>query len=330
MTDTQPRQEGTDAALYRVMRRIRRFEETVVELVNRDEIPGTTHEYIGQEAVAAGVCSVLRPTDFIASTHRGHGHVVAKGASVPRMLAELMAKVTGLNRGRGGSMHVADVSLGVLGANGIVAGGVPFALGAAWGSRNDGRDDVAVAFFGDGAMAQGVLLECFNLAALWKLPVVFVCENNGYAVSLSVADGIAGTIVSRAESCGIPAVTVDGMNARDVRAAAAEAVERARYGDGPSFIECVTYRYAGHHTAEGSLKLTYRTPEEIAEWKLRDPLIVAAQWIADDVRERIDGEEEVLITEAIAFGRGSAEPDPADATDYMYAMGNDLVRGVMG
>jgi TPP-dependent pyruvate/acetoin dehydrogenase alpha subunit len=330
MNPAAPEPQSGDAELYRVMRTIRAFEETVVELVNRDEIPGTTHEYIGQEAVAAGVCAALRSTDFIASTHRGHGHVIAKGASVSGMLAELMAKETGLNRGRGGSMHVADVSLGVLGANGIVAGGVPFALGAAWGRRNEGRDDVAVAFFGDGAVGQGLLYECLNMAALWKLPVVFVCENNGYAVSLPVADAVAGTIVSRAEACGIPAVTVDGMNARDVNGAAIDAVERARSGGGPSFIECITYRYAGHHTAEPSLKLTYRTPEEIESWRAKDPLIVAEDWLSDEVRSRIDDEVADRIAEAVEFGRASATPAPETANDYMYANDNDRVRGVLG
>lgn len=316
--------------LYRRMRTIRRFEETVVELVNTNEIPGTTHEYIGQEAVAAGVCVALRRNDMVASTHRGHGHVIAKGADVGRMFAELMARTTGLNRGRGGSMHVADLSLGVLGANGMVAGGAPFALGAAWGHRADGRDDVAVAFFGDGALGQGVLLECFNLAALWQLPVVFVCENNGYAVSLSVQDAVAGPITARAQACEIPAVTVDGMDAREVHAAAVEAVERARHGGGPSFIECITYRFAGHHTAEASLKLTYRTPDEIARWRKRDPLLVARAWLAEADIGRIDAEVEEVIDRGVAFGRSSPAPDPATALDFMYASPVGVPRGRLG
>jgi pyruvate dehydrogenase E1 component alpha subunit len=168
------------------------------------------------------------------------------------------------------------------------------------------------------------------MAALWNLPVIFVCENNGYAVSLPVSEAVAGTVTSRAEACGIAAVTVDGMNARAVNAAAIEAVQRARSGGGPSFIECITYRYAGHHTAEKSLKLTYRTPEEIDSWKAKDPLIVARQWLSDESRERVDDEVAALVTTAIEFGRSSAVPDPATATDYMYANGNDRVRGVEG
>lgn len=321
---------GLDEDLYRRMRTIRRFEETVVELVHTNEIPGTTHEYIGQEAVAAGVCATLRPGDMVASTHRGHGHVIAKGADVAAMFAELMARATGLNRGRGGSMHVADLSLGVLGANGMVAGGTPFALGAAWGHRMDGHDAVTVAFFGDGALGQGVLLECFNLAALWRLPVLFVCENNGYAVSLPVRDAVAGPVPARAEACGIPAATVDGMDARAVHAAAAEAVARARGGGGPSFLECVTYRYAGHHTAEASLRLTYRTDAEIARWRARDPLLVAHGWLDSAVRDRIDAEVEAVISAGVAFARASAPPDPASALDHMYASPVRPPRGRLG
>lgn len=321
---------AVDEELYRRMRTIRRFEETVVELVNSNEIPGTTHEYIGQEAVASGVCVALRPDDMVASTHRGHGHVIAKGADVGGMFAELMARSTGLNHGRGGSMHVADLSLGVLGANGMVAGGVPFALGAAWGRRRDGRDDVAVAFFGDGALGQGVLLECLNLAALRRLPVVFVCENNGYAVSLKVTDAVAGPITARAEACGIPATTVDGMDARAVHAAAVDAVGRARRGEGPVFIECVTYRYSGHHTAEASLKLTYRTPDEIETWRARDPLLVAHDWLDAATIERIDSEVEAVIERGLHFGRSSAAPDPDSALDFMYATPVAAPRGRLG
>lgn len=323
-------QTAIDVELYRRMRTIRRFEETVVELVNTNEIPGTTHEYIGQEAVAAGVCLALRRDDMVASTHRGHGHVIAKGADLGSMFAELMARATGLNHGRGGSMHVADLSLGVLGANGMVAGGVPFALGAAWGHRAEGRDDVAVAFFGDGALGQGVLLECLNLAALWQLPVVFICENNGYAVSLRVQDALAGAITARALACGIPAVTVDGMDARAVHSASLEAVERARRGGGPSFIECLTYRYSGHHTAEASLKLTYRTPEEVAAWRERDPLLVARAWLDEATIDRIDAEVELVIEHGVEFGRSSPAPDPGTALQFMYATPVATPRGRRG
>jgi pyruvate dehydrogenase E1 component alpha subunit len=195
---------------------IRRFEETVIELVNTNEIPGTTHEYIGEEAVAAGVCAALTEEDVITSTHRGHGHCIAKGADVSRMMAELMAKSTGLNHGRGGSMHVADFSVGMLGANGIVGAGVPFALGAAWAKREAGNRSIAVPFFGDGTMAQGILSECLNIASLWSLPVVFVCENNRYAVSLRLEDSLAGNIADHARAYGIRADVADGMDASDV------------------------------------------------------------------------------------------------------------------
>lgn len=220
---------GADAAgLYRTVRTIRRFEETVEELTSANEIPGTVHLYIGQEAVAAGVSAALAPGDLVTSTHRGHGHVIAKGAALGPMLAELMGRTNGLNRGRGGSMHVADLSLGVLGANGIVAGGIPFALGATWAAAQDGDNRVAATFFGDGGLAQGLLHECMNWAALWQLPVIFVCEDNGYAVSLPVSASAAGSPVVRAQSYGMAAQEVDGMDAEKAYAAACTAVERAR------------------------------------------------------------------------------------------------------
>ena len=219
--------------LYRTMRLIRRFEERVVDLVNANEIAGVTHEYVGQEAVAAGVCAALRPDDVITSTHRGHGHVIAKGADVRRMMAELLGRVDGLNRGRGGSMHVADLAVGIYGANGIVAAGAPFAAGAAWAGRQDGTDVVAATFFGDGGANQGVLHETMNLAALWALPVIFVCENNGYAVTLSQERSTAGSLVERAAAYGMAAESVDGMDVEAVLAAATAAVDRARAGGGP-------------------------------------------------------------------------------------------------
>lgn len=320
---------GSLAELYRTMRRIRRFEETVVELVNRDEIPGTTHEYIGQEAVAAGICAALRPSDVLTSTHRGHGHLIAKGASIPHMMAELMARETGTNRARGGSMHVADMRIGVLGANGIVAGGVPFALGAAWANHQRSLDNVAVAFFGDGAMSQGLLYESLNLASLWQLPVIFVCENNGYAVSLSVNDGLAGAVVDLPGACHVPAETVDGMDVRAVFDAAERAVGEVRTGNGPAFLECVTYRYAGHHTAEASLKMTYRSDAEIDRWRERDPLLSATAALGQSRTAEIDDAVERELGDAIEFARTSTIPDQVTATNYAYADG-DPVRGVEG
>ncbi len=304
---------------YRTMRVIRRFEERTVDLVNANEIAGVTHEYVGQEAVATGVCSVLRRDDAITSTHRGHGHLIAKGADVARMFAELLGRVDGLNRARGGSMHIADLGVGVLGANGIVAAGAPHAAGAAWAFRQAGTDRIAVTFFGDGGINQGVLLETFNLAALWRLPLVFVCENNGYAVTLAAEDSTAGSMVDRAASYGMPAEAVDGMDVEAVAVAAGRAVTRARAGEGPSFLECRTYRFFGHHTAERTMKLGYRTDEEIARWRERDPLELAGAQLEPAERTKIDEAVEVLLDAALAFARASERPAIEEALAFNYA-----------
>ncbi|WP_027007990.1 thiamine pyrophosphate-dependent dehydrogenase E1 component subunit alpha [Conexibacter woesei] len=316
------------ADLYRTMRTIRRFEETVVELVNANEIAGVTHEYIGQEAVATGVCAALRDDDVITSTHRGHGHVIAKGAEVSRMLAELLGRTTGLNRARGGSMHIADVSLGIYGANGIVAAGAPIAAGAAWAGVQAGSDRVAVVFFGDGAINQGVLHETMNMAGIWKLPVLFVCENNGYAVSFSSQEATSGSITGRAAAYDMPAVHVDGMDAEAVLQATATAVAHARSGGGPSFLECETYRFVGHHTAERTMNLGYRTDEEIERWRERDPLRVLAERMAPDDVAALDDEVEQLLEAALAFARESPRPEASEALDYVYASGPAPRKGV--
>jgi pyruvate dehydrogenase E1 component alpha subunit len=311
-------------ALYRTMRLIRRFEQRVVELVNRDEIPGTTHEYVGEEAVATGVCHALRRDDVITSTHRGHGHIVAKGGDPRRMMAELMGKATGYNRGRGGSMHIADVGLGIYGANGIVGAGAPIACGAAMAAKLRGRDSIAVSFFGDGATNQGTVHEAMNLAAIWRLPVVFVCENNGYAISASIRDmARVDRLSDRAAGYGIPGVTVDGMDVLAVHAATAEAAARARAGDGPTFLECRTYRFVGHFTAEKALGIRYRPDEEIAAWRDRDPLITYPAWLRDQGvcdPARIDEEVDALLEEAIAFARQSPLPASDEMLDGMYAI----------
>jgi TPP-dependent pyruvate/acetoin dehydrogenase alpha subunit len=309
---------------------IRRFEERVVELVNANEIAGVTHEYVGQEAVATGVCAALRPDDVITSTHRGHGHLIAKGADVRRMMAELLGRVDGLNHGRGGSMHIADLGLGIYGANGIVAAGAPIGAGAAWAAMVAGSDRVAVSFFGDGGVNQGVLHETMNLAALWGLPLVFVCENNGYAVTLAQSRSTSGSVVERAASYGMVAESVDGMDVEAVGAAAARAVERARDGGGPTFLECVTYRFFGHHTAERTMKLAYRTDEEIERWRDRDPIRTAAAKLDADVEARVCGEVESLLDDAVSFARGSARPEPADALWYVYTDGLVPRRGIAG
>ncbi|CAA9218731.1 MAG: Acetoin dehydrogenase E1 component alpha-subunit [uncultured Corynebacteriales bacterium] len=309
------------ASLYRTMRLVRRFEERAIDLVTAGEIVGGIHPYIGQEAVAAGVCAALRRTDVITSTHRGHGHVLAKGADPGRMMAELAGRTTGLNRGRGGSMHAADLSLGILGANGIVGAGGAIAVGAAWAARRSGSDRVAVSFFGDGALNQGVLLEAFNLARLWSLPVVFVCENNGYATTLPVDASTAGAVLGRAAGFALPAVRVDGMDAEAVLDAAADAVRRARSGGGPAFLECVTYRFRGHHTNEAGKAATYRTEEEIAGWRARDPLLVQGARLPADVRAGLDAEVEEAVAAAVAYALAGPVPLAADALDHLYADG---------
>ncbi len=315
--------QGTSdpGAQYRMMRLIRRFEERVVELVNSNEIAGVTHEYVGQEAVAVGVCAALRVDDVITSTHRGHGHVLAKGAEPRRMMAELMGRVTGTNRGRGGSMHIADLSLGIFGANGIVGAGAPFALGAAWVARQERTDRVAVTFFGDGALNQGVLHESMNLAAVWNLPVVFVCEDNGYAVTMPAQSATAGAIVGRAKAYGMPAESVNGMDVEAVYTTASALVQRARSGQGPSFLHCATYRYFGHHTAERTMGLSYRSDKEIEEWRRRDPLTAAEARLDPDTRQQIDDTIEEILDEAVEFGRSSPHPNPADAVELVYAGG---------
>ena len=315
------------ADLYRTVRLIRRFEQRAIQMVRSGIIAGGIHPYIGEEAIAAGVCAALRPEDLITSTHRGHGHVLAKGADPSRMLAELAGRQTGLNRGRGGSMHAADVSAGICGANAIVGASAAIAAGAAWAHRRAGRDRVAVTFFGDGAVNQGVLLEALNLASLWHVPVIFVCENNGFATTMRVENATAGTITGRAEAFGIPAQTVDGMDPEAVLAAASAAVTRARAGDGPTFLECLTYRFDAHHTWEYAVRPRYRTDEEVAAGTARDPVQIQAARVPEAVRAQIDAEIEALLDEAERFVHASGEPDPAGALDYLYANG---LRGRTG
>ncbi|NUT53441.1 MAG: thiamine pyrophosphate-dependent dehydrogenase E1 component subunit alpha [Saccharothrix sp.] len=312
---------GTDLGLYRVVRLIRRFEERAVDLVRSGDIVGGIHPYTGQEAVAAGVCAALRADDVITSTHRGHGHVLAKGADPARVLAELAGRATGLNRGRGGSMHAADFGLGILGANAIVGANGAITAGAAWAAAKSGVDRVAVSFFGDGAVNQGVLLEAMNLAALWRLPVLFVCENNGYATTLTVADAVAGTITGRGAAFGMPSVTVDGMDPRSVLAAAREAVDRARAGGGPSLVECLTYRFDAHHTWEHKARVRYRDDEEVRSGRERDPVEIQGARVSADERERVDADVESTLDAAVAFALDSPHPDPVGALDDLYATG---------
>lgn len=313
--------------LYRKMRLIRRFEERVIELVNSNAIAGVTHEYIGEEAIAVGVCSMLLPDDVITSTHRGHGHILAKGGDPRRMMAELFGRETGYNRGKGGSMHIADLSLGIYGANGMVAGGVPIAAGAAWAARIGKSGRVAVAFFGDGAANQGVLHETMNLAGIWRLPILFVCENNEYAVSTSVHYATSGdSIAGRAAAYGFPGAAVDGMDVEAIMEATGCALERARRGDGPSLLECKAYRYQGHFTAERALGLKYRAAEEIERWRERDPILGWARKLEErgllgtSERSELDAAVEAALAEAVEYARSSPLPSPNEALDHMYAI----------
>jgi TPP-dependent pyruvate/acetoin dehydrogenase alpha subunit len=316
------------AQLYRTVRLIRRFEERAIELVHAGTIVGGIHPYLGQEAVAAGTCAALRPDDVITSTHRGHGHVLAKGADPARMLAELAGRDTGLNKGRGGSMHAADFSVGVFGANAIVGAALPIATGVAWAARRDGKNRVVVTYFGDGGINQGVVLETLNLASLWRLPVVFVCENNGFATTTRVSDAVAGTITGRAAAFDMPASMVDGADPEAVYDTTSAAVRRARSGAGPSFVECVVYRFDAHHTWEHSARPRYRSDDEVALGRSRDPVAVQGARIPAEVRERLDAEIEVLLDDAVRFAVDSPLPDPAGALDHLYADGLRARAGV--
>lgn len=292
------------------MSRIRKLEEAVEDLFGRGLMHGTMHLSIGQEATATGVCMALNIDDQITSTHRGHGHCVAKGADLTRMIAELLGKENGYCGGRGGSMHIADVATGNLGANGIVAGGIPIAVGAALASKMMKRGTVAVSFFGDGAMNEGAFHEAANLAAIWKLPVVFVCENNGYGMSSSTELAFAiETLAQRGMGYGIPGYTIDGNDVSAVYEATQAAVDRARSGEGPTLLELVTYRWKGHSRSDKNL---YRTREEIDEWKTKDPILFFEHLLKD----------KGLITE------DEIDKVHADATSQVIAAVNEAMKGI--
>jgi pyruvate dehydrogenase E1 component alpha subunit len=305
--------------LYRTVRLIRRFEQCALDLVRSGDIVGGIHPCIGQEAVPAGVCAALRRDDVILTNHRGHGHVLAKGSEPRRVLAELAGRDTGIAGGRGGSLHPSDPAAGVYATTITVGHGPAIATGVAWALAQSGSDRVAVSFFGDGAVNQGALLEAMNLAALWRVPQVFVCENNGYATTQRTDAAVAGSIVARGAAFGIPAQTVDGMDPETVLDAATAAVARARAGAGPTLLECRTYRFDAHHTFEHRTRLRYRPDEEVAAWRARDPLEIQAARIPAAARVRVDDEVEAVLTEAIRFVGDSAQPDPATAMQHVYA-----------
>ena len=302
--------------LHRRMVRIRLFEEAAGRLAEANRLPGFLHLYVGEEAVASGVCGALNDDDHITSTHRGHGHLVAKGGDFNRMMAELMGKATGYCKGKGGSMHISDTSLGMLGANGIVGAGSPIAVGAAFANRYRGRGQVAVAFFGDGSTNIGAFHEAANMACALHLPIVFACENNEYGEFTPRHKTMAITdIVDRAAGYGMPGVIVDGMDVIAVHEAAVEAVERARQGGGPSLIEAKTYRYYNHHGIQ-NLGLKYRPDEEVATWKQRDPIFTFEDRMIENgvaTREKVDeiwAELKQDIETAIQFADDSPYPTP--------------------
>jgi acetoin:2,6-dichlorophenolindophenol oxidoreductase subunit alpha len=311
--------------IYRRMVMIREFEEQVNELYTRALMPGLAHLYVGEEAVAVGICETLRQTDYITSTHRGHGHCLAKGASPDRMFAELLGKEAGYCRGKGGSMHIADPATGNLGANAIVGGSAGIATGAALASKRLGKDDVTVCFFGEGALGQGVLYEVMNLAALWKLPVIYVCENNLYNEYTHYSETTAGDILARGKAFGVPAENVDGQDVRAVYAAAQRLVDRARKGEGPAFLVCNTYRYTGHHVGDINREY-YRSKQEEQEWKTkRDPIQNFAEWmIGQKLTEaaklgEIQKEVRAEMKAAVEFAIGAPYPSPEEADQDVYA-----------
>jgi pyruvate dehydrogenase E1 component alpha subunit len=301
------------------------FEEQVNELYTRALMPGLAHLYVGEEAVAVGICETLRPDDYITSTHRGHGHCVAKGAAPDRMFAELLGKEAGYCKGKGGSMHIADPKTGNLGANAIVAGSTGIATGAAFSAKHLKTGQVSVCFFGEGALGQGVLYEVMNLAALWKLPVIYVCENNLYTEYTHFSETTAGDILSRGTAFGVHAESIDGQDVRAVNEVASRLVERARRGEGPALLLCNTYRYTGHHVGDISREY-YRSKQEEQQWKTnRDPIAILSSWLIAEklfdaaALKAIEEEVRKEMLEAVEFAIAAPYPIPEEAEQDVYA-----------
>lgn len=311
--------------MYQQMAKIRTFEEKVNELYTNALMPGLAHLYIGEEAVAVGVCTALESKDYITSTHRGHGHCLAKGASVDRMFAELLGKEAGYCRGKGGSMHIADIDSGNLGANAIVGGSAGIATGAAFSAKRLGNDRVAVCFFGEGALGQGLMYEVMNMASLWKLPVIYVCENNLYNEYTHYSEVTAGEITARPQAFGIHTEIVDGQDVRAVYETTARLVDRVRTGGGPVFLQCNTYRYRGHHV--GDINRTYyRSKDEELDWiSNRDPLKILSQWLMDqgladrNIFDQIDAEVADEIESGAEFAIDAPYPDISEVDQHVYA-----------
>jgi pyruvate dehydrogenase E1 component alpha subunit len=311
--------------LHRRMVRIRLFEEAAGRLAEANKLPGFLHLYVGEEAIAAGVCTALTDDDQITSTHRGHGHLIAKGGDFRRMMAELMGKATGYCKGKGGSMHISDLSLGILGANGIVGGGLPIAVGAGFANRYRGTDTVSVAFFGDGASNIGAFHEAANMAAALRLPVVFVCENNEYGEYTRRDQSQANDdVIDRAAGYGMPGAIVDGMDVVAVHEAALAAVERARGGGGPSMLEAKTYRFFNHHGVQ-NLGQKYRSDDEVLAARERDPITLFEARLAEsgllppDAAEAVRAEIRAQVDDAVAFAEESPLPDPAGLLADVYS-----------
>jgi len=308
--------------VYERMQTIRSFEDTAAGLFAEGRLPGFVHLYAGEEAIGVGVCSHLSDADFITSTHRGHGHCIAKGVEVNPMMAELFGKETGSCKGKGGSMHIADVDKGMLGANGIVGGGGPLACGAGLSAKVRGTDQVTICFFGDGASEQGTMHEAMNMAKIWKLPVIFVCENNGFAESTPASYHSASKdIADRATAYNMPGFTVDGTDFFAVHEAAEEAINHARQGEGPTLIECKAFRYYGHF--EGDAKLYY-TDEMVEDFKKRDPItrfrqrVLGRNLVSEEELDAIDAKVKNAIEEAVQFAEGSAYPASEECLTDVY------------
>jgi len=323
MANTEGIGKETLVYMYRKMLEVRRFEEKVWDLFGRNIIPGTLHLYIGEEATAVGVCSNLRADDYVTSTHRGHGHCIAKGADLNRMMAEILGRSTGYCKGKGGSMHVADASVGILGATAIVGSAIPIAVGAALACRLQKTDRVVACFFGDGASNNGAFHEALNMAGAWKLPVIFVCENNLYAMGTRITQVTAiENIAERAEAYGMPGVIVDGNDVVLVYRAAREAVERARNGSGPTLIECKTYRHKGHSRFDPA---KYRPPKEVDEWIRRDPIprlrekLMREGILTLEKAGKIDKEVLEAVEECARYALESPDPLPEEALGDVFA-----------
>lgn len=314
--------------IYKTMNQIRCFELKAVQLFEENKLRGSVHLYVGEEAVAATVCSQLTPEDYITSTHRGHGHCIAKGARLDRAMAELMGKATGYCKGRSGSMHIADFSKGNLGANAIVGGGIPIAVGSALASQMQQQNRISISFFGDGASNEGTFHESLNLAAVWKLPVVFICENNLYGISVPSWQSTSVTDISiRAAAYGIPGVTVDGNDVEAIDGAFAAAKRRALEGGGPTLIECKTYRWLGHWTGDPQ---PYRTREEVNEWKLKCPIkryrgnLLSQGLFTQNELDDMEAAAQKEADDAADFALNSPEPNPADLLKDVFYEGEEV------